>query len=396
MAIRLPSIEDLGSLRGKRVLCRVDFNVPISAGIVGVDRRIVRALPTIRELLHRGARVVLMSHLGRPKDEPDPALRLDPVARRLSERLGTTVTKLDECVGPVAEEGVAAMGESGVVLLENLRFHRGEKQNDPEFAAALASLADCYVDDAFGVVHRAHASVVGVPALLPSAAGHLLFEEIAVLSHVRDEPVKPVVLILGGAKVAEKIPLVRNFLDKADRVLIGGGMAYTFLRAAGRSIGASRLEEDLIGTARELMESARDAGIDLLVPEDHACAASLDAEDAVVIEGDVPDGLMGLDIGPTAAARYAEAISGAGTVIWNGPMGVFENPAFLSGSRAVAEAVAALGDGVLRVVGGGDTSAAVEAVGLEDEVGHVSTGGGATLEFLGGSELPGVVALLRE
>ena len=396
MAIRLPSIEDLGSLRGKRVLCRVDFNVPISAGSVGVDRRIVRALPTIRELLHRGARVVLMSHLGRPKDEPDPALRLDPVARRLSERLGTAVTKLDDCVGPVAEEGVAAMGESGVVLLENLRFHRGEKQNDPEFAAALASLADCYVDDAFGVVHRSHASVVGVPALLPSAAGHLLVEEIAVLSHVRDEPVKPVVLILGGAKVAEKIPLVRNFLDKADRVLIGGGMAYTFLRAAGRSIGASRLEEHLIDTARELMESARDAGIDLLTPEDHACAASLDAEDAVVVEGDVPDGLMGLDIGPKAAARYAEAISGAGTVIWNGPMGVFENPAFLSGSRAVAEAVAALGDGVLRVVGGGDTSAAVEAVGLEDEVGHVSTGGGATLEFLGGAALPGVVALLRE
>lgn len=395
MGLDLPHIESLGDLTGMRVLVRVDFNVPLKDGCVVDDRRIVKSLPTIMHLISAGARVVLMSHLGRPKGKPDPALSLRPVAERLSVLLDRPVTFLSDCVGPEVGTAVDGLGNGDVALLENLRFYPGEKKGDPVFSAALASLADRFVNDAFGAAHRAHASVTGVVGLLPSAAGRLLSEEIRILSRVRDEPVAPVVLILGGAKIADKIPLIRQFLSKADRVLLGGGMAYTFLRAQGMPIGGSRLEADLVETASEILREAESAGVRVVLPTDHRCGPGLGSGVApVVCTDEIPDGLMGLDIGPESEARFASEISGVGTVVWNGPMGVFEEEAYLGGTRAVAEAVAALGDGVLRLVGGGDTAAAVEAVGLADRVGHVSTGGGASLEFLSGSVLPGVQALL--
>jgi phosphoglycerate kinase len=395
--MKLPTIDDLGEVRGKRVLVRVDFNVPLSGGDVADDRRIVRALPTVRKLVEGGARVVLMSHLGRPKGEPDRALRMDPVAARASELLGCPVAKLDDCVGPDVEARVGELGDGDVVLLENLRFHGGEKKNEPAFAAGLTALADLFVNDAFGTAHRAHASVVGVAGQVPSAAGYLLEEESRVLGKVRDDPVAPLVLVFGGAKVSDKIPLLRGFLGTAARFVIGGGMAYTFLKAAGVGIGASRVEEDLLETAREILEEARERGVEVVLPGDHRCGPSLDSADAPSIHaGDVPEGLMGLDIGPESERTFAAALAGAGTVIWNGPVGVFERPEYLPGTRAVADAVVALGDAVPRVVGGGDTAAAVEILGVADRVGHVSTGGGASLEFLGGADLPGVVALLGD
>ncbi|MHC4471377.1 MAG: phosphoglycerate kinase [Planctomycetota bacterium] len=395
--MKLPTIDDLGEVRGKRVLVRVDFNVPLKDGAVADDRRIVRALPTVRKLLDGAARVILMSHLGRPKGAADPALRMDPVAARAGELLGREVSKLDDCVGPDVLARVEEMGDGDVVLLENLRFHAGEKKNDPDFAAGLTELAELFVNDAFGTAHRAHASVVGVAGRVPSAAGFLLQEEIRALSGVRDDPAQPLVLVFGGAKVSDKIPLIRNFLSTAARVLIGGGMAYTFLRAEGATIGRSRLEEGLLETAGEILGEARDRGIEVLLPGDHRCGPGLESDTAPTVHArDVPQGLMGLDIGPESERAFAAAVAGAGAVIWNGPMGVFERPEYLSGTRAVADAVVALGDNVPRVVGGGDTAAAVEALGVADRVGHVSTGGGASLEFLGGAELPGVAALCGE
>jgi phosphoglycerate kinase len=398
MAIHLPQIEDLGELRGKRVIVRVDFNVPLAEDrTVTDDRRIVRALPTIRRLLDAGARVILMSHLGRPKGEPDDALRMDPAAECLAGHLGMPVMKLDEIVGDGVAEKLSGLGDGQVALLENLRFHPGEKKNDPALGAALAGLADLYVNDAFGTSHRAHASIVGVPAHLPGAAGALLTEEVTTLTDVRDHPQAPLVVILGGAKVADKIPLIRNFLGKANHLVIGGGMAYTFLAAQGGGIGASRLEADLVEEAKSILADAAGRGVEVHLPSDNVCAGGLDDEaGAVVHGGDVPDGLMGLDIGPETAARFAGVIGSARSVIWNGPMGVFEKPAFRDGTRVVGRAVADLGDGAQRVVGGGDTAAAAEVIGVADRVGHVSTGGGASLELLGGADLPGVVALLSQ
>ncbi|MCU0726765.1 MAG: phosphoglycerate kinase [Planctomycetes bacterium] len=378
--MELRSIEDLGDLRGKRVLLRVDYNVPLAGDRVTDDTRIARSLPTVRELVAAGARVVLMSHLGRPKGSRDPKYSVAPAGRRLAELFGKDVLILPDCVGPA--------------LLENLRFHKGEEKNDEAFARGLAELGDVYVNDAFGAAHRAHASVAALAGLRPCAAGRLMQEEISALSRVRDRPVAPLVLVMGGAKVADKIPLIRNFLDRVARVVIGGAMAYTFLAAKGVAIGTSRFEAESVETTREILARAGDR---LVLPVDHRCAAGPDGAGApVVSEGAVPDGLMGLDIGPRSEATFAAAVRGAGTVVWNGPMGVFEKPAFASGTRAVAAAIATLPPGTPRVVGGGDTVAAVESLGFAGKVGHVSTGGGASLEFLGGDELPGVTALRKD
>jgi len=398
MAMDLPRIDDLGDVRGRRVIARVDFNVPLAPDrSVADDRRIVRALPTIRRLLDDGARLILMSHLGRPKGEPDDALRMDPVARCLGEHLAMPVMKLRDCVGDEVKAKLEELGDGQVALLENLRFHAGEKKNDPALGAALADLADLYVNDAFGTSHRAHASIVGVPAHLESAAGALLTEEVTTLTEVRDHPKAPLVVILGGAKVADKIPLIRSFLGKAKHLVIGGEMGYTFLAASGHGIGSSRFEADLVEESKSILADAAARGVEVHLPIDNVCAASIDDEaGAAVHAGDVPEGLMGLDIGPDTAARFSEVIGSAKAVIWNGPLGVFEKPAFLGGTRAVGEAVAGLGADAQRVVGGGDTAAAVEVIGVATRVGHVSTGGGASLELLGGRDLPGVVALQKQ
>jgi phosphoglycerate kinase len=362
--MRLPRIEDLGELRGRRVLVRVDLNVPLdAAGRVTDDRRIAHALPTIRVLKSAGARVTVM---------------LAP-----------------DCVGDEVVALTLALPEGGVLLLENLRFHAGEKACDPAFSDALARNGDLYVNDAFGAAHRAHASTTGVPARLPSAAGRLIVAEIEALGAVRDDPPRPLVLVFGGAKVSDKIPMIRHFLDRADHVLVGGGMAYTLLAADGVAVGGSRVETDLLDVAREILGSARSGGIDVVLPVDHVCAAEI-RDGAPVSERDiVPDGMMGLDIGPRSRDAFRRALAGARAVIWNGPMGVFEIPAFAEGTRAVAQAIADLGDAVTRVVGGGDSAAAVEALCLSGSVGHVSTGGGASLAFLGGEELPAIAALAR-
>jgi phosphoglycerate kinase len=394
MSTGLRSIEDLGDLRGKRVLLRVDYNVPLDGDRVTDDTRIARSLPTVRELVAAGARVILMSHLGRPKGSRDPKYSVAPAGRRLAELLGRDVLVLPDCIGPEVLAAVSTLRDGEIALLENLRFYKGEEKNDGSFAKSLADLGDVYVNDAFGAAHRAHASVAALAALRPCAAGRLMQEEIFALSKVRDRPGAPLVLVMGGAKVADKIPLIRNFLDRAARIVIGGSMAYTFLSAKGAGVGASRFEADSVATAKEILAVAGDR---MVLPGDHRCAAGPDAPGAPVVrEGAVPEGLMGLDIGPRSEGVFAAAIRGAGTVVWNGPMGVFEKPAFASGTRAVAAAIAGLAPGTLRVVGGGDTVAAVEALGFAGKLGHVSTGGGASLEFLGGSELPGVTALRKD
>jgi phosphoglycerate kinase len=383
------SVRDL-DVGGKRVLVRVDFNVPVKDGEVTDDTRIRRALPTIRHLLKGGARPVLISHLGRPKGEPDQKYAMEPVAARLQELLGEPVEKLDAAVGPEVVEALDDWDGRGVVLLENSRFYPGETSNDPRFADQLAALADLYVDDAFGAAHRAHATTVGVPERLPAAAGLLMEEEIDYLDKVLEDPERPFVAILGGAKVSDKLGVIESLLGTADSLLVGGAMGFTFFQALGYETGDSLVEEDYLQEAKRLMEEAGDR---LVLPVDVVVAEAMEegAESETVAVDGIPPGKMGLDIGPETVALFEGHISGASTIFWNGPMGVFEIDAFAKGTEGVARAVAE--SGATSVVGGGDSVAAVNKLGLEERMSHISTGGGASLEYVEGKELPGIAVL---
>lgn len=386
------TIRDI-DVRGKRVFLREDFNVPLEEGRVVDDHRIREALPTISALRAQGARTIVASHLGRPKGRVDEALRLDPVAVRLGELLGIPIRKLQDCVGPEVTAAVSAMSDGDVVMLENLRFHPEEEANDPNFARALASLADVYVNDAFGTAHRAHASTVGIAKFLPAVAGLLMEKELTYLSQALENPVRPFVAILGGKKVSDKIGVIRNLVQRANALLIGGAMSYTFLRARGFQVGASLCEEDKLDLARSLLDEVVRRRIDFRLPSDVVVADRFadDARYRIVPAEEISPGWMGMDIGPQTAAAFAQVISQAQTVLWNGPMGVFEFQAFAAGTRAIAQAMAT--SHAITIVGGGDTAAAVEQMGLADRMTHISTGGGATLEFMEGKELPGVAAL---
>lgn len=388
------TIRDI-DVEGKRVLVRVDFNTPLTDGQVADDTRIRAAIPTIDYLREHGAAVILVSHLGRPKGGPkDEGLRMDPVAKRLSELIGVDVLKVDKTVGPEVEAALKDLPPGGVAILENSRFQKEEKKNDPDFAAALAGLADIYVNDAFGTAHRNHASTAGVAAHLPAVAGFLMENELKQLSRLVENPDHPFVTILGGVKVSDKIGVIDRFLDFADAILIGGAMCFSFLKAKGLSIGASKVEEEAIGIAAQALEKASGVACELVLPSDLVVADSFSADSAtrVITVDQVPDGWMGLDIGPETAKGYAARIAEAKTVFWNGPMGVFEMKPFEAGTRVVAEAVAATS--ALTVTGGGDTVAALNHFGLADRLDHVSTGGGAAMELLEGKELPGIAALM--
>jgi phosphoglycerate kinase len=386
------SVRELDAA-GTRVLLRADLNAPLDGGAVADDLRLQAALPTLRLLLDGGARVVLASHLGRPDGEVDPAYSMAPVGRRLGELLGREVPVARDVIGPDARERVDGLGDGDVVLLENLRFDPGEKANDDGFADALAAMVDAYVDDAFGAAHRAHASISGVPARVPGYAGLLLERELEVLGGLLEEPARPYVAVLGGAKVSDKLTVLENLLDRVDDLAVGGAMCFTFLRAEGHDVGASRVEADQVDTVRDLMARARRAGVRVHLPTDVVVAPDFDehATPTTVPVDAIPDDQMGLDVGPDTVAEYADAIRAAGAVFWNGPMGVFEWEAFAAGTRGVAEAMA--GTEAFTVVGGGDSAAAIRRFGLDDAVDHVSTGGGASLELLEGRALPGVVAL---
>jgi phosphoglycerate kinase len=395
--VRKLSIRDL-DLHDKRVFMRVDFNVPISEGRIRDDMRVLQTLETIRYGLERNAKLVLASHLGRPKGKPDPEQSLRPVAELLHELLGRPVQFVEDCVGPAAEQAAAAMKAGDVLLLENVRFHKEEEKNDEEFSRQLAALSDgLYVNDAFGTAHRAHASVVGITKFVQQSASGLLMErELKFLGDALDRPVRPFVAVLGGAKVSDKIEVVENLMHVADSMLIGGAMAYTFLKAKGMPIGSSRVEDDKLELAGRLLDEARKRKFRLLLPIDHAVAPSIKerAKMRVVDMGKTPLGWMGLDIGPKTAAFFSDEIARARTVVWNGPMGVFEVEPFSWGTIAIARALAAVtSTGVTSIVGGGDSMAALRKSGLADRITHVSTGGGASLEFLEGKVLPGVAAL---
>jgi phosphoglycerate kinase len=390
----IKSIRDI-NIRGKRVLFRFDFNVPLdSAGNIKDDTRIRRALPTIRYAIEQGARSILTSHLGRPKGERRPEMSLRPVASHLAKLLGQDVNFVGDCIGDRVKDAVTALSDGGVLLLENLRFHAEETKNDPKFAAELAALADVYVNDAFGTAHRAHASTVGVPDLVKEkAAGLLMKEELENLDKALSNPTKPVVAIFGGAKVSDKLEVLRNILQRMDSVLIGGGMANTFLKAQGFDTGASLVEADMLGTASEILEAARKTGCAIALPSDVVVAEKMEAgiSTDVVNAGGIPGGEMALDIGPGTVERFSEEIRKAGTIVWNGPMGVFEIEPFSQGTMEIARAVAS-GSG-FSLVGGGDTIRAVQQAGVADKISYISTGGGAFMEFMEGKTLPGVAAL---
>jgi phosphoglycerate kinase len=393
---RLRGIDDLGDLSGRRVFVRADFNVPLERGEVTDDLRIRATLPTIEELRGRGAALVLASHLGRPKGEPRDDLRMDAVAKRLADLAGVEVTKVDAVVGPEAERTAGSLAAGELLVLENLRFDPGEEANDADFARALASLADAFVNDAFGAAHRAHASVVGVAEYLPAAAGLLMAREVEVLSRLLEGPDEPFVAILGGAKVSGKLGVVRSLLDRVDALLIGGAMAFTFILAQGGEVGESLVETDRVEEVRATLEEAARRGVLIVLPEDVVAApeAAQDARTQTVRAGEVPRGLRGLDIGPRSVEEFTRVIADARTVFWNGPMGVAELEPFSLGTRGVAQAV--VGSKAFSVVGGGDSIAAIAKLGFEDDVDHLSTGGGASLEFLEGTELPGLAPLMEE
>ena len=381
---------------GKKILLRCDFNVPQDkeTGAITSDKRIVAALPTIRYLLEKKAAVIACSHLGKPKGEWKAKLSLAPVAQRLSELLGQEVIFAKDIVGEDAKAKAAALQGGQIMLLENLRFDPREEKNDPSFAEELASMAELYVSDAFGTVHRAHASTAGVAAYLPAVSGLLVAKELEVMGGALNNPKRPFVAVLGGAKVSDKIGVINNLLDKADTIIIGGGMAYTFAKAQGGSIGKSLCEEDKLDYAREMIAKAEKNGVKLLLPSDTMAADdfSNNAKRQVVSTMAIPDGWEGMDIGPDTIRTFCDAVKGAGTVVWNGPMGVFEFENFAAGTRAMAQALA--DSGAITIVGGGDSAAAVEQMGFADKITHISTGGGASLEFLEGLELPGVACLL--
>ena len=389
------TVKDI-DVSGKKVLLRCDFNVPQdkTTGAITDDKRIRAALPTIQYLLDQGAAVIACSHLGKPKGEVKPELSLKPVSVRLSELLGKPVIMAGDVVGPDAKAKAAALKPGEIMLLENTRFEPGETKNDPELAKEMASMAEIYVSDAFGAVHRAHASTAGVAAYLPAVSGFLIQKELEVMGGALANPKRPLVAILGGSKVSSKIGVINNLLNIADTIIIGGGMSYTFAKAQGAKVGKSLLEEDWIQYAGEMVEKAKEKGVKLLLPEDTVCAKefSADAEPMTVDSMNIPDGMMGMDIGPKTIQLYSDAVKDAGTVIWNGPMGVFEFPAFAEGTRAVAKALAETD--AITIVGGGDSAAAVAQLGYADKMTHISTGGGASLEFLEGKELPGVACLL--
>ncbi len=388
----LPRLDDF-DVEGKRVLVRCDLNVPLEDGRIADDMRVRAALPTLKELLERGARLTVCSHLGRPKGKVVEELRLAPVANRLEELAATEVTYCRDVVG--TEARAACDSEASLVLLENLRFDPGEEANDPDFAAALAGLAEAYVDDAFGAAHRAHASIVGVPELLPAAAGRLLAEEVESLRRLLETPERPFVAVIGGAKVSDKLGVVANFLKRVDALCVGGAMAFTLLKARGEDVGRSRVEEDRVDEVAGVIESAGAKGVTIALPSDVVAADRPDESGSyeVVPLSGIGD-RMGVDIGPESRAEFARIISSARTILWNGPMGIFEVDAFAEGTRAVARAVAQATDaGAYSVVGGGDSAAALAQLGMTDAVSHLSTGGGASLEFLEGKELPGIAVL---
>ena len=388
------TIEDI-SVSGKRVLVRCDFNVPQDeTGNITADKRIVESLPTIKYLMKNNAKVILCSHLGRPKGEFKMKYSLAPVAKRLSELLNTEVKLAKDVVGPDAQALAASVKEGSVVLLENVRFHAEEEKNDPAFSKQLASLAEIYVNDAFGTSHRAHASTAGVAAYLPAVCGYLIKKEIDIMGKALENPQKPFVAILGGAKVSDKIGVINNLLEKCDTIIIGGAMAYTFIKAQGGSIGLSRVEEDKLSLAQEILLKAKKSGVNFVLPTDTVVTAQFaaDAPSEIVASDKVPADKMGLDIGPDSIKSFLTFIKGAGTIVWNGPMGVFEFERFAAGTRAIASAVA--DSGAISIIGGGDSAAAVEQMGYADKITHISTGGGASLEFLEGLELPGIACLL--
>ena len=393
-ALNKKSVEDL-DVKGKRVLVRCDFNVPLKDGEITNDKRIVAALPTIKYLMEQGAKVLLCSHLGRPKGEYKPEFSLAPVAKRLSEYLGVDVPLAEDenVVGDNAKKMAADLQDGQVMLLENVRYRAEETKNEENFSKELASLADLFVNDAFGTAHRAHCSTTGVASYLPAACGYLIQKEIQFMGGALADPKRPLVAILGGAKVSDKIGVISNLIDKCDTIIIGGGMAYTFMKYMGHNIGTSLLEADWVDKAGEMMQTAKDKGVKFLIPVDNRCGKEYkeDTEVLVCKSDDIPDGWMGLDIGPKTEKLFADAIDGAGTVIWNGPMGVSEWDNFASGTIAVAKAIA--DSGAISIIGGGDSVAAVTKLGFADKMSHISTGGGASLEFLEGKELPGIAAL---